>query len=618
MGSYSGSGAAAGVDALSGGAPRTAFGKYNLFATLGRGGMADVYLAVARGPSGFNKLVVIKRMRSGLADDDSFKKMFMDEARLAARLNHPNIVHTYDVGEEGGVSFIAMEYLEGQPLNRVIKESQGSGRPLDQCVCARIVSEAAAGLHFAHELADYDGTPLGIVHRDVSPHNIFVTYEGQVKVVDFGIAKAALSSTQTEVGVLKGKVAYMSPEQAVSAPVDRRSDVFALGIVLWEMLTQQRLMTGETAASTLHRLLSAPIPHVGSVRSDVHPDLDRIVSRALDKDPDRRYRTAQEMRDALDSFIAAQQMVVRQDEIGRLVTSMFGDLRGEVRQQIQAHMSSVATAASTGELAALNAEALRGGVPPGGADSSSSHLLRLAGNASSSGIVASGSIARAVYVANSGPPAANLPLGAEAHSPAPRRSQGVLIPLLIVVVFLLGGALVAALLVLRQGRPADEGAMATTASPTVTVVEPGIAQAPSIQAPTTAGAVTEGPVITTGPVTTEPDTTPTTKPTAKVSKPSTKPHHKRPPKPSTKSTAQPESTAPATGGGAPGYLTLDTYPWTRVSLGGKSLGTTPLVKVELPAGTHTLKVENPSEGVHQTLTVTIQSGKTVSKRMAYK
>src|SRR5580692_2855373 len=235
-------------------------GKYQLLAVLGRGGMADVFLALSRGPMGFSKLVVLKRLRRALADDKGFRNMFLDEARLAARLNHPNVVHTHEVGEDKGNYFIAMEYLEGQSLNKVIHELSKRGETLPELVCARIISDALAGLHYAHELKDFDGTPLDIIHRDVSPHNVFVTYDGQVKLVDFGIAKAALSQVQTEVGVLKGKVAYMAPEQAMGTDVDGRADIFAMGIVLWELLAQERLMTGESAAATLLRLLQQPIP----------------------------------------------------------------------------------------------------------------------------------------------------------------------------------------------------------------------------------------------------------------------------------------------------------------------------------------------------------------------
>src|SRR5688572_28591809 len=263
----------------------TAFGKYQLFASLGRGGMADVFLSVARGQMGFNKLAVIKRLRQALAEEPAFRNMFLDEARLAARLSHPNIVHTYEVGEQNGVYFIAMEYLEGQSLNKVLKEAYRRSELIDPAVSVRVVADALAGLGYAHELRDYDGQPLSVIHRDVSPHNIFVTYDGHTKLVDFGIAKASLSATETEVGVLKGKVAYMSPEQAVGQKIDARSDLFALGIVLWELLAQRRLTTGESAANILHKLMNEPIPRLSSVMPRIDLELDALVGKALEKDP---------------------------------------------------------------------------------------------------------------------------------------------------------------------------------------------------------------------------------------------------------------------------------------------------------------------------------------------
>src|SRR6476659_1558183 len=275
----------------------TAFGKYQLFASLGRGGMADVFLSVARGQMGFNKLAVIKRLRQALAEEPSFRNMFLDEARLAARLSHPNIVHTYEVGEQNGVYFIAMEYLEGQSLNKVLKEALRRKEGIEPELGARIIADALGGLAYAHALADYDGRPLGIIHRDVSPHNIFVTYDGHTKVVDFGIAKAALSSTETEVGVLKGKVAYMSPEQAMGGRIDQRADLFAMGIVLWELIARQRLMTGDNAANTLHRLMNEPIPRLSAAVPGIDPNLEMIVMRALEKDPALRWQSGQEMRE---------------------------------------------------------------------------------------------------------------------------------------------------------------------------------------------------------------------------------------------------------------------------------------------------------------------------------
>jgi serine/threonine protein kinase len=309
---------------------------------------------------GFNKLVVVKRLRSTLSDEASYLEMFLDEARLAARLNHPNVVHTYEVGEHEGAYFIAMEYLEGQPLNKIIRELAKRGEELEPPQCARIVSDALLGLHHAHELKDYDGTPLRIVHRDVSPHNVFVTYDGQVKLVDFGIAKAGLSSTETEVGVLKGKVAYMSPEQALGIELDRRADLFSMGIVLWELLTRKRLMQGDSAASTLHHILNSPIARVSSVLPRIDPELDAVVAKALDKNPDHRFQDALAMREALERWIRVTGQNVRQEEIGERVSTMFDAVRADVKRQIQQHMAAVATATSPQELAQLSLDRCAG------------------------------------------------------------------------------------------------------------------------------------------------------------------------------------------------------------------------------------------------------------------
>jgi serine/threonine-protein kinase len=331
--------------------PAMELGKYRLFARLGEGGMAEVFLAVARGPMGFNKLFVIKRLRATQADVELQRDMFLDEARLAARLNHPNVVQTYEVCESDGSYFIVMEYLEGQPLSHVMKALRRKKELLPHTMAARLVSEALSGLHHAHELRDYDGTALNIVHRDISPQNIFVTYDGQTKLVDFGIAKADLRATKTEVGVFKGKVAYMAPEQLQSELVDRRADLFAMGIVLWELLTGERLMAAGSTPQTLFRLLNHPIPRVSEVVPDVDPALDDLVARALQRDVGERFQTALEMREALETYIASHKNV-RQEEIGRLVGTMFEDVRKDVQRKIHEHVEALSSALSSGSIAA--------------------------------------------------------------------------------------------------------------------------------------------------------------------------------------------------------------------------------------------------------------------------
>ncbi|MEO7331270.1 MAG: serine/threonine-protein kinase [Minicystis sp.] len=317
----------------------SSLGKYRLIAELGHGGMAEVFLAVVRGPAGFNKLVVIKQIRPQLAEDPEFLGMFLDEARLAARLSHPNVVQTNEVGQEGERYFIAMEYLEGQPLNRVLHRlGRSGGLPLGMNL--RVVSEVLSGLHHAHELTDYDGTPLGVVHRDITPHNIFVTYDGQVKVVDFGIAKALNSSSETRTGVLKGKVAYMAPEQARGERVDRRADIFSVGVLLWEASTGKRLWKGVPDITILQRLLSGEIPSPKSVKADVSDRLEEIIMKALAHQRDNRYETAIDLQTDIEAYLDTLDDRVSTRELGKLITKHFetdrAKIKGIIDEQLRA------------------------------------------------------------------------------------------------------------------------------------------------------------------------------------------------------------------------------------------------------------------------------------------
>jgi serine/threonine-protein kinase len=326
------------------------FGKFQLIARLGKGGMGEVFLALLHGIQGVKKLVVIKRLLDSITEDRPMRELFLEEGRLAARLNHSNVVQTIEVGEEAGALYLSMEYLEGQPLNQVVKKL-GTER-MDPRLASRIISDVLCGLHYAHELKDYDGRPLNIVHRDMSPHNIFITYEGEVKIFDFGIAKAASQANKTEVGILKGKVAYMAPEQATSDNIDRRADIFVIGIVLWELLTGTRLFAGEMK-KTFFRLLQQSVPAVSTVVPEIDPELDAIVSKALFKDPNARFASAKEMRDALDGYIAKSGRPVRAEDLGEVLGRLFAKRREQVRRQVRTYMSAVEAAHSTTELPTL-------------------------------------------------------------------------------------------------------------------------------------------------------------------------------------------------------------------------------------------------------------------------
>jgi serine/threonine protein kinase len=337
------------------------FGRYKLIATLGHGGMADVYLAVARGPVGFNKLQVVKCLRPDLAEEEDFLAMFLDEARLAARLHHPSVVQTNEVGEAGGNYFIAMEYLDGQPLNRVLYRARRrcqTGMPLECCVS--IIVDALAGLHYAHELLDYGGTPLSVVHRDASPHNIFVTYNGHVKVVDFGIAKAANRSAETRSGTLKGKIGYMAPEQARCDPVDRRADIFSIGVVLWEAVTGERMWKDANEFQILDRLSSGtPLPSLRSLRPDAPVELEAICTRALALDPAQRHATASDMQGELLAFLdTGGRRRASHDEIGRLVGELFSEERAKIKGVVDRQLTALEELSQSAEINVVDLRSL--------------------------------------------------------------------------------------------------------------------------------------------------------------------------------------------------------------------------------------------------------------------
>lgn len=334
---------------------RSAFGKFFLVASLGAGGMGDVSLAVTESSMGVKKLVVVKRLLLEHATNPGAREMFLDEGRLAVRLNHPNVVQTYEVGLQAENVFIAMEYLEGQSLNRVASRVLASKAEVPNVVWARVVSEALRGLHYAHELTNYDGTPLHIVHRDLSPQNLFITYDGIVKIVDFGIAKSDGQAAKTQLGMIKGKVAYMAPEQVdPSNEIDRRADIFVLGIVLWELVTGQRLMKGNSVLQTFQRIALDVSPRASSVAPGIDPELDAIIARALEKRPEDRFQTAQEMREALESYIETVGGAWQADRIGGVVSELFADHRTHLREQIRSFMTAPTEALDPDDLPRLS------------------------------------------------------------------------------------------------------------------------------------------------------------------------------------------------------------------------------------------------------------------------
>jgi serine/threonine-protein kinase len=312
-------------------------GRYGLLAQIGQGGMGKIHLAVAPGLGEFRKLLVVKELRPDWAANTKFVEMFLAEAKLAARLNHPNIVQTLEAGQDGERYFLAMEFLDGQPLTEVLKRADHEP-PITPAMRVQLLCEVLAGLHYAHELRDYADTPLQIVHRDVSPQNVFVTYHGQVKLVDFGIAKAIDIEGGTAAGVFKGKFAYAAPEQVRGQGVDRRVDVFAVGVMLWEMLAKKRFAPGGPSEAAIDARLAGAEPRLSSVAPDVDPELAAICDRAMHVDVEQRYASAEEFRLALEQYLVGRGELARGSEIGLAMRQRFTTERKRMHQLINAQV----------------------------------------------------------------------------------------------------------------------------------------------------------------------------------------------------------------------------------------------------------------------------------------
>ncbi len=297
------------------------FGKFVLLSRIAYGGMAEIFLARQHAEEGVERRLVIKRILPHVSSDPEFVRMFLDEARLAARLSHPNIVHLYDFGKVADSFFIAMEYVPGVTVGNIIRKGREQGVPIANAV--RIGANVAEALYYAHRLLDPSGRPLGIVHRDVSPQNILISFDGTVKLVDFGIAKAATQATGTRAGVIKGKFAYMSPEQCRGMPIDHRTDLFAMGIVLYEMLTGYALYHRETEYETMRAIVDGPVPSARRKRPEVPPELDAVVQKALAKLPEHRFQTAGEMQMALEEYLSRSRLMSNAITLSRYIEELF-------------------------------------------------------------------------------------------------------------------------------------------------------------------------------------------------------------------------------------------------------------------------------------------------------
>lgn len=311
------------------------FGKYILLEKIAAGGMAEVYLAKSNGANGVSKFVAVKRILPQYSDNDEFIDMFKEEAKVAINLNHSNVVSIYEFGIEKGQFYLVMEYVAGRNLRQILNEMKKANKSINIEQAVYIVKEAAAGLDHAHRCTDSkSGKPLNITHRDMSPQNIMISFEGESKVIDFGIAKAERDSEATKAGTLKGKFAYMSPEQSEGLPIDPRTDVFALGIILWELLANDRLFTGSNEAAILRKVRDCQVPPIRKINPLVPPELERIVTKALAKDKNIRYQTAANLQKDLNRFLNMQYPDFASQDFSAFIKECFKHAYAEGREKL--------------------------------------------------------------------------------------------------------------------------------------------------------------------------------------------------------------------------------------------------------------------------------------------
>jgi serine/threonine protein kinase len=321
---------------------------YQILAKLATGGMAEIFLARGQGVAGVERHCVLKRILRDRASDVTLVRMFLDEARLAAQLQHPNIAQVYDIGKLGDSYFFTMEYVHGETVRALLHRAQSAQRALPIGCVLTIVAGAAAGLHHAHDRVGAGGRALGIVHRDVSPSNLMVSYEGGVKLVDFGVAKAADRAQETRSGTVKGKISYLSPEQCKGKRVDRRSDLFSLGICFWEMLTTERLYKRDSDFENMNAIVTEPTPPPSSRRPELPREIDALVGKLLAKSPDHRFQTADELIEAIEAVAARTGSVLSSAALGRLIRELFGR-RPEPWLEIDRHPDPAGPVTVTGE-----------------------------------------------------------------------------------------------------------------------------------------------------------------------------------------------------------------------------------------------------------------------------
>jgi serine/threonine protein kinase len=580
------------------------FGKYSLVARLATGGMAEIFLARLVGAAGFEKLVCIKRILPHLARDKHFVAMFLDEARIAARITHPNVCQVFELGEIEGSYYLAMEYLEGVPLSCFRRHGHDGALPAPRLV-AGIAIQACEGLHHAHQLKNSEGRPMELVHRDVSPQNLFVTADGIVKVLDFGIAKIQDATVRTSTGAIKGTYAYMAPEQLRGERVDRRIDVFALGIAMWETLTRRHLFKRDTEFLTFQAITGDPIEDVCALRPDVPPALSAVIMKALSRDRNERFATARVLGEAIAAAVQPLAAPAVSEEIARAFPSQLAEQAELIRvarsggafaldsdrgpsvghdtDLVTTPVSGQARRSSSLELSSLELSSLE----LSSLDTSSAQRWRADTMSDPS---------PAPDTAHAGAPTA---AGAPAAAAAPAARRGARGVLAFALALAAGGSGVV-LYTRLAGDSADRdrggGSSATAIAPQdagVVVQRP--IEAPAPPAPMQDDAPHDAAVIAAAQDAAQRDEAAHTRAAAPADpRPAAPP---RPPRPAPRPS------------GPPGWITIDSQPWATIYIDGKDYGPTPVGNVALAPGRHSVRAVTPS-GATKELSIWIETGKT--------
>jgi len=546
--------------------------RYKLVGRLGQGGMAEVFLAAWEVAPFVHRPVVIKRLHPHFNEDQRLVQMFLDEARLLTQLEHPNVVRTLEAGVMEGRCCIAMEYLEGQPLHRVLRRAYQHGG-LPPVVAVSMAISVLDGLHYSHETRDAQGQPLEIVHRDISPQNVFVTNDGLVKVLDFGIAKARSQEGHTATGIVKGKIGYIAPEQAAGELVDRRADIWSTGVVLWESLAGARLFKAETDAATLGLSLQCQIPRIGARRPEVPAELDAILARALQRDRNARYQTAHDMRQDLELWLNVTGNSRDQRTIAAMMRALFSP---EIKEQQRLVSVLMARSDCTPPSPASNRL-------PSIPSSTSGLIMNAPSPATSADLTRMNDQMEALN---------------KRQRRAVRAIAGLL--LLLAAVTAVAGYFVVSRL---DASPRQPTLASAAARPPQAAAAPAVLDLDALNG--TAPTATALALVASAP--------------PALARPLLKPPPAPARAPATRSLPAPEapsaSAAPKAEVASFGLLTIDTSPWSIVSVGGRTLGQTPLVGVKLPAGTQVLSLKNPEQGIETSYPVLIESGKTTVRRI---